>query len=181
MACIYIAQGEGGLFKVGMTSAISRRKNALKQEFRKKGDVLARMQLLAEVDDDFARSAEHTIVRLVMGLGFAPCSGREWFRGVVFDEVQVKSGPAIKEAIRFCKRFYKTPQQLEELREERKRQKDAANESRRIWRLEAEARAQRRRILRSGPDRCFDHIACAALNGMSSLDLPKRTPKKAEA
>ena len=180
MACIYIAQGEAGLFKVGMTSAISRRKSALKQEFRKKGDVLTRMQSLAEVDDEFARSAEYRIGRLVMNLGFAPCAGREWFRGVAFDEVLAKSGPAIKDAIRFCKSFYTTPQQAQEIRDENKRQKDAAAESRRVWQLERDAKAQKRRLIRSGPDRCFEHIACAALHGVSSLDLPKRKPAKVE-
>ncbi len=179
MAIIYMAQGANGLFKVGMTSALSSRKNTLKKEFSKRGDVLTKIEPIAEVKDDFARSVEYRLIGYVRDLGFTPCSGREWFRGVAFDDIKVKAPQVIKEAIRFTKRFYKTPQEWEEIKAERKREALAAEEARRVWRAEAEAKARTRRLIRAGSHRCFEYIACAALDGMSSLDMP--TLKKAPA
>jgi hypothetical protein len=76
MEHLYVAQGTGGLLKIGLSMHPQARKVALRCEFAKRGDCLVRFEHCAPVV--FARGIEWKL-QTEMGLLFPRESGREWF------------------------------------------------------------------------------------------------------
>jgi hypothetical protein len=83
MERLYIARGDGGLFKVGRTRDWETRLYRLRYQFRDRGESLVVAH--AFVDEvKSAHDAEFTMLRVISNVGHKPVEGREWFRDVDF-------------------------------------------------------------------------------------------------
>src|ERR1700758_2274510 len=84
MERLYIIQGDRGLFKAGRTRRIETRLKAMRKEFEREGDPIARHQIFDEIPN--AQEAERLLLLRLTGAGYALGKGnsREWFRDVDF-------------------------------------------------------------------------------------------------
>ena len=82
MEHLYVAQGQGGLLKIGKSANPKLRKYSLAKEFKKRGDKLVRMVPCEAVNSAFG--IEWTLQRLTAER-HPRQSGREWFVGGDFD------------------------------------------------------------------------------------------------
>lgn len=83
MTRLYVACGVGGLLKAGMTTDIENRLICLKQNFKRFGDRFDRVVLCEDLPSigSAERDAHFEIGQLA-----TERIGREWYRGVDFDE-----------------------------------------------------------------------------------------------
>ena len=82
MEQIYVAQGRGGLLKVGRTTNLKKRLAQLRKEFVRKGDVLVRTEACEPVLDGYG--PEFRLIAVLV----QHCkqhSGREWFIDASFE------------------------------------------------------------------------------------------------
>jgi hypothetical protein len=123
----YVALGAGGLLKVGSAANPAKRLIALRQEFRRKGDELIRME--ACVPSVGARVVEmHLIAHCRETL--QPHSGWEWFIGGDFAAILAlahEQTEALKD-FKFAPPPNFSPERLEELRLEKIRAQEAASD-----------------------------------------------------
>ena len=81
MESIYVAQGRGGLLKVGRSTNPTRRLYKLRQEFKERGDELVHFHPCKPTPNP--RAAENTMIGLLSGR-LQRFGGREWFYGREF-------------------------------------------------------------------------------------------------
>jgi len=84
MPYLYVAEGERGLIKIGMTTNPAAREKSLRQEFARRGEKMVRM-VPCTGDIPNARGPEWYVARLLSEMA-TPAKGREWFTGVPFDD-----------------------------------------------------------------------------------------------
>lgn len=82
MEQIYVAQGSGGLLKVGRTSNLPKRLAQLRREFIRKGDCLVRAEACDPVLDGFVPELQ---LITVLTRHCKQHSGREWFIDATFE------------------------------------------------------------------------------------------------
>jgi predicted GIY-YIG superfamily endonuclease len=80
----YVAQGENGLLKVGVTSNFRRRIHTLRKKFAEKGDTLARYHACDRIE--MATTVEWRLIHACR-VRFVPHSGREWYVAGDFDAI----------------------------------------------------------------------------------------------
>lgn len=80
---LYIARGDGGLFKVGRTGDWHTRLYRLRCQFKQRGDVIAESHLFPMALES-AHCAEMTMIQILQETGHESAGGHEWFRDVSF-------------------------------------------------------------------------------------------------
>lgn len=83
MHFLYVARGEKGLVKIGITSTPKRRAYDLSRRFKERGDGLREVRYCPAVRAGFGLEGS---LRDALRLKAAATEGKEWFYGLDFDE-----------------------------------------------------------------------------------------------
>lgn len=102
----YVAEGDGGLLKVGFTKNFARRLHKLRQEFKARGDVLARYHACEFIEA--AKTVECVLIATLKKT-LDRHSGREWF---VRGDFAAAVALANEETANWASHRYLTPEDI---------------------------------------------------------------------